>query len=126
VLRSGSIAVLEGFFLAIKTELLRSILVPLRLETMCAEVARWIRWYNDERPHRALGGATPTEIFDGRVPAHRKPRIEPRARYPGRSPCAGPPAKVRGRRGSQLRLVVRGLDGGRPDVVPVVELIDAA
>jgi len=41
-------------------------------------------WFNAERPHTFLGGATPDEIYFGRMPACRKPRLEPRHRWPRR------------------------------------------
>lgn len=122
----GSIAVIERFWLTLKTELLRRILVPLRLETLCAEVTRYVDWYNAERPHRSLGGATPLEICEERRPANRRARFEPRARYPAKSPCAAPVARVRGKCGVKLRLVVSGFEGGDPKLVPHVELRKAA
>jgi hypothetical protein len=124
--KHGSIAVTERFFLTLKNELLRRILVPLRLETMCSEIARCVGWYNEARPHRSLGGATPCEIYDGVVPANRGARVEPRARYPVDSPCAAPAAKVRGRRGVKLELVTAGYEGGKAALVPVIELRNAA
>ena len=124
--KHGSIAVTERFFLTLKTELLRRILVPLRLETMCSEIGRYVRWYNEARPHRSLGGATPCEIFDGAKPANRLARVEPRARYPIESRCAAPAARVRGRRAVKLELVAGGFDGGDAALVPVIALRNAA
>lgn len=124
--KHGSIAVTERFFLTLKNELLRRILVPLRLETMCFEIARYVRWYNEARPHRSLGGATPCEVYDGVEPANRDARVEPRARYPVESRCAAPAARVRGRRGVKLELVTGGFEGGNAALVPVIALRDAA
>ena len=47
----------------------------------------------------------PIEIYLGREPAHEKPRIEPRARYP-----AKPGERLRARRGANVRLEVDCLD----------------
>jgi putative transposase len=124
--KHGSIAVTERFFLTLKNELLRRILVPLRLETMCFEIARYVRWYNEARPHRSLGGATPCEVYDAVEPANRDARVEPRARYPIESRCAAPAARVRGRRGVKLELVTGGFDGGDAALVPVIALRNAA
>ncbi len=124
--RSGSIAVLERFFLTLKEELLRRILVPLRLETMSFELSRYVAWYNEARPHRSLGGATPCEVYEGAIAAHRKPRFEPRARYPAASPCAAPRARVRGRCGVKLELVVGGFAGRDSKLMPTIELRKAA
>lgn len=95
--KHGSIAVTERLFLTLKNELLRRILVPLRLETMCSEIGRYVGWHNEARPHRSLGAATPCEVCDLAKPANRRHRVEPRARYPVGRPCAAPAVRVRGR-----------------------------
>ncbi len=76
------------------------------------------------KPHAGLAGATPDEIYFGRRPAHRRPRFEPRARWPRSSRCARPHAPVRGRPGVRLALDVRYLEGRAH--LPVVSLTRAA
>ncbi|HMO11738.1 MAG TPA: DDE-type integrase/transposase/recombinase, partial [Actinotalea sp.] len=125
--KHGSIAVTERFFRALKAECLRGTLVPLRLDELCAQIARWCRWYDQARPHQGLGGRTPVEVYEQcLVPANRAPRLEPRARYPADSPCAGPQATVRGTRGARLKLVVDGFEGGAVRDLPTVGLRRAA
>ncbi|WP_022856217.1 integrase core domain-containing protein [Thermodesulfobacterium thermophilum] len=34
-----------------------------RLEEVCEKVTEWIRSYNEERPHSALGYMTPMEVW---------------------------------------------------------------
>jgi transposase InsO family protein len=115
----GSIALIERFVLTLKSEGLRRILVPLRQTEITAEVSAIVDWYNACRPHEALGGATPNEIYRGRRPACRGPRIEPRARYPTRRG-----ERVRGKRGAVVRLMI-GHHEGRSHL-PVVRLRVAA
>ena len=83
-------------------------------------VASYIFWYNHHRPNTALGGRTPEERYR-RIPAAcRRPRFEPHPRWPRGSPCAAPPAKVRGDPGARLELVVTWHDGQKH--LPVVGL----
>ena len=102
----GSIAAIERFIRTLKTESLRRILVPLRLHAMRQEVTFAIAWYNTYRPHTFLGGRTPEERYRRIAAACRRPRWEPRPHWPTDSPCAGPQAKVRGKPGVCLELVV--------------------
>lgn len=37
---------------------------PLRIEDLAERVRTWARWYNTERPHRALDGRTPAQAWD--------------------------------------------------------------
>jgi len=116
----GSIAVIERFIRALKDEGLRRILVPLDLRKMRAEANAIIAWYNTCRPHTALVGRTPDERYR-RIPAAcRRPRFEPRPHWPGNSPCASPPAKVRGEPGVNLQLVVDFHQGRKH--LPIVTL----
>jgi hypothetical protein len=64
------------------------------------------------------------EVYDKRFPACRRPRDEPRARWPGGSPSARPLALVRGRPGTRLELDV-SFQGGRKHL-PIVLLTRAA
>ncbi len=87
--KSGSIAIIERFFHALKDEMLRKLsIVPLRLPAMRREVAAYVLWYQTHRPHQSLGGRTPSEVRDGVVPARERGRVEPRARYPNTNPSA--------------------------------------
>jgi putative transposase len=116
----GSIAVIERFIRTLKDEGLRRILVPLDLRKMRAEADAIVAWYNTCRPHTTLGGRTPDERYR-RIPAAcRRPRFEPRPHWPGNSPCASPPAKVRGEHGVRLQLVVDFHQGRKH--LPVVAL----
>jgi hypothetical protein len=40
------------------------------LEELQAQLDGFVRYYNDERPHRALGRKTPRSAFDAMVKAH--------------------------------------------------------
>ena len=118
--RYGSIAVAERFILSMKNELTRRLLVPLGLARMRSELASFFNWYNVERPHEFLDGATPVEILLRRRPANKRPRLEPRPRYPADARCAAPSVKAR-EVGCVLKLVVSG-----PQHLPVVRLKKAA
>jgi putative transposase len=120
----GSISVVERLIRTMKSEAIRRILVPLDRRAFRREVSLFVEWYNGHRPHSTLQAASPDEIYFKRPPASRAPRYEPRRRWPRGSPCARPPAPVRGRRGQQLALVVSHL-GGRKHL-PIIELKEAA
>ncbi len=118
--KHGSIAVIERFIRSLKSEGLRRILIPLNIRRMQQELAAVVGWYNTHRPHTWLGGRTPEERYQ-RIPAAcRRPRFEPRARWPRGSPCASPRAKVRGKPGVCLQLVVEHHAGRRH--LPIVTL----
>ena len=116
----GSIAVIERFIRTLKDEGLRRILVPLSLRTMRAEANAIIAWYNTCRPHTTLGGRTPDERYRRVASACRRPRFETRPQWPNGSPCASPPATVRGAPGVRLQLVVDFHQGRRH--LPIVTL----
>jgi putative transposase len=120
----GSISVVERLIRTMKVEALRRILVPLDRRAFRSEVGLFVHWHNTYRPHSTLAAATPDEIYLDYLPRARAPRFEPRRRWPRGSPCAGPPAPVRGRRGQRLALVVTHLAGRRH--LPIVELKKAA
>jgi len=122
--RYGSIAVLERFMRTLKAEGLRRILVPLGLPEMRLETSAFVRWYNEHRPHSSLDGATPREVYEERRPANRRPRFEPRARYPGDGSCAAPRVGARVRPGAELRVVVSRFEGA--EHLPVVDIKRAA
>jgi transposase InsO family protein len=122
--KHGSIAVVERFILTMKTLCTRVILVPLRRETMRSELELFRRWYNESRPHMTLKGATPDEIYHGRHPTCRYPRLEPRAHWPRRSSCARPGVPIRGWPGQRLGLHVEFTSGRKQ--LPTVSLRSAA
>jgi len=68
-------------------------------------------WYNEFRPHMALSGRTPDEVYFRRLPANRRPRLEPSPRWPRGSPCAKPQALVAGQPGDRFVLELRHYDG---------------
>jgi hypothetical protein len=111
---SRATAVVERFFRSLKDEWLRRTTIPLRSN------AAYVEWFHEYRPHQGLGGRTPNEVLGGEKPANERARIEPRARWPAESPCAGPWAKPSTKALSRLSLVVRFHGGHRH--MPVVEL----
>jgi transposase InsO family protein len=106
----GSIALVERCIRTLKEEGVRRWLVPIRWRTLVQELSFFADRYNGQRPHAGLAGATPDEIYFGRLPAHHRPRFEPRARWPRSSRCARPQAPGRGRPGVRLALEVRYLE----------------
>jgi transposase InsO family protein len=77
--KQGSIAVVERFIGTLKRDCTRLLaFVPLCRRSFYSELALFVRWYNAERPHITLAGATPDEVYFARRPACRRPRFEPR------------------------------------------------
>ena len=113
----GSIAIIERFWLSLKDECFRRILVPFAKPAFDAELLAYLHWYDTARPHQSLRGATPAEILAGCSRASTDRRIETRERFP--LPKTGPPIR---RLEGELKLVV-SYQGGR-EHLPVVELID--
>jgi hypothetical protein len=104
----GSLAVVERVIGTLKRAGLRRILIPYLIDEMQREVALLVGWSNEHRPHQALDGATPDEVYEQRLPANRSPRIEPRPHWPRPSPCAAPRTLVARQPGDQRKLVVEG------------------
>jgi putative transposase len=75
--KHGSIAVIERIIRTLKDECTRRILVPQTQRGFHRELASFLEWYNEYRPHMTLGGKTPNEVYFGQPPANRLPRIEP-------------------------------------------------
>jgi transposase InsO family protein len=122
--KHGSIAVVERLIRTFK-ELLRQLpLVPMRQKEFREELSLLTDWYNEHRPHMILAGRTPDEVYHNRFPANRKPRYEPRSRWPRGSPCAKPWALTRGRPGARLELDLTFLEGRKH--LPIVALKRAA
>jgi len=122
--KHGSIAVVERVILTLKGVLAYLPLVPYRREAFQRELADIADWYNEHRPHTWLGGRTPDEVYAGRFPANRRPRFEPRSRWPRGSPCAKPWALVRGSPGAKVVLEV-GFHRNKKHL-PIVRLHRAA
>ncbi|MBN2193852.1 MAG: transposase, partial [Polyangiaceae bacterium] len=81
--RHGSIALVERFIRTLKSEGLRRLIaIPLAAAAMAEELAVFVEWYNEHRPHRGLGGATPNELHYGRPRARDAPRFEVRGKHP--------------------------------------------
>jgi putative transposase len=107
----GSVSIIERFIRSMKNEGTRKIRVPLSLNSMRRETSYYVNWYNQHRPHSGLLGKTPVEMFKGKRPANKKPRYEPRLRWPRGSPCAVPWARVKGKTGAKLVLVLQEFQG---------------
>jgi putative transposase len=118
--KQGSIAVVERTIRTLKEMLRLLILIPLRQAAFRKELDLIVEWYNTHRPHAALGGRTPDEVYFAKFPACRRPRYEPRAKWPRASPSARPWALTRGRPGARLELEIH-YHGGRTHL-PVVML----
>ena len=56
-----------------KNECTSHILVSLRLGVMRRELGSYAMWYNMHRPHQALGGRTPGEVYADLRPANAGP-----------------------------------------------------
>ena len=106
--KKGSIAVIERFIGSLKSECMDVILVPIREEAFRHELALFSDWYNQHRPHSALRGQTPVEIYGGMKPASQSSRFEPRARRPT---GASHKASASGERGATFRLEVSHYSG---------------
>jgi putative transposase len=122
--RYGSISLIERFIGSFKVECVRRISVPLRRVEAHEEFGLWLRWNNQHRPHQALNGRTPDEVWFGRPPENEKPRLETRRNWPRDSLCAMPWAPIDGRRGARVAIEVRHF-GGRKHL-PVIRLTRTA
>jgi transposase InsO family protein len=118
--KHGSVVVIERFIRSVKQECVRGILVPLRLDEMRRELALYCGWYNEHRPHEALGGSTPLEVYARLPPANEEPRWEPRERWPRGARWGRARAAIRGNRGVRLELRLSYVDGRRH--LPVVAI----
>jgi transposase InsO family protein len=99
----GSIALIERSWRSMKQECFRRVsVVTFAHAAIQVELDAYTTWYNEHRPHRALGGRTPSEVRDELVPASERPALEPRARFP-LVPRAGP-ARLRRRLRGRIEL----------------------
>jgi len=111
----ASIAIVERFIRSMKQECMRCLLVPSSLAAMRREVGLYAIWYNTVRPHMALAGKTPREVYESRTVRRR--RFEPRPKWPY-------PLRRRRASGDKLRLTVSYIEGRKH--LPVIELRRAA
>jgi hypothetical protein len=105
-------------------EALRLTVIPTRRLGIDQEMTILIDWYNEHRPHMSLHGKTPDEVYFRRFPANRRPRMEPRPKWPRASPCAGPHALVAGKPGVRFDIKVEHVGGHAH--LPIVRLRRAA
>jgi transposase InsO family protein len=122
--KHGSIAVLERFIGTMKREGTRRWLIPMCRTTFRNELKPFIDWYNEHRPHSALDGCTPYEVYHSLPPANRQPRCEPRPRWPRKSRCAKPQTLVAGKPGDEFTLKIDFVNGRKH--LPIVTLKRAA
>jgi transposase InsO family protein len=120
----GSIAVVERFILTLKQIMGQLQLIPLRRQSFRKELDAILLWYNKHRPHTTLGGKTPHEVYEKRFPGNRKPRVEPRPRWPRGSPCARPQTLVAGKPGDRFNVIVSYQ--GKRRHLPIMSLSRAA
>lgn len=116
----GSIAVVERFIRTLKDECTRRIAIRLRRDDMRGELAFYLAWYNEHRPHEYLDGRTPNEVYHDRSAANQAARIEVRANWPPGAPCAAPIVPVDAEPGQKVELVV-SYHAGRKHL-PVIQL----
>ena len=76
----ASIAIVERFIRSMKQECTRCLLVPMSSVAMRRELRSYATWYSTHRPHMALAGRTPEEVYRARTPRRR--RFEPRPNWP--------------------------------------------
>ncbi len=68
-------AVIERFFLSLKDEWLRRILIPLDRDAMQRDLSCYFDWFARQRPHQGLDGRTPQEVYDG-VPVVAREKLK--------------------------------------------------
>ena len=78
--KKGSIALIERLWRTLKDVLGLRLLRPLVAEDLRRKVEVGLVHYAHFRPHQALGGATPAEIYFGRTPKHLSAIPPPRGR----------------------------------------------
>jgi transposase InsO family protein len=122
--KHGALAINERFNLTLKNECTRRLLVPFCPDGFWRELFLFVNWYNERRPNMGLDGRTPDEVYYDRATANEQPRYETRPRWPRGSPCAGPPAPLKGDPGVRIALDLR-FEAGRKHL-PIVGLKQAA
>jgi transposase InsO family protein len=111
--KPGSIAVVERFIRTLKDYLGILSVRSLIRWSFQREITLFISWYNADRPHTTLQGATPDEVYFRGRPACRQPRFEPRPGWPRASPCAAPRTLVKGQAGVRFQLSVEFVSRNR-------------
>jgi transposase InsO family protein len=78
--KKGSIALIERLWRTLKDTLGLRLMGPLVAEDLVAKIDLGFLHYAYFRPHQALGGATPAEIYFGRTPSQLSAIPPPRGR----------------------------------------------
>lgn len=89
---------------------------------LASRIQQYLLWYHAHRPHQGLEGRTPNEVVQAQRPANKRPRHEPRPRWPRGARCANPQAPPRRAPPGRLALVVDRDEIG----LPIVRLERAA
>ena len=121
----SSIAVIERFNRTFKQFNRSLALVSMAQKSFRDECVCFMDWYNEHRPHATLNGKTPNEVYSKeKFPANRKPRIEPREKWPRASFCAKPQTLVAGQPGDRFLMRVDFYQGHQH--LPIVTLSRSA
>jgi len=80
--KHGSIAVVERCNRTLKHEHLRQLDATACRQRIVDDIADYVRWYNEQRPHAALAGRTPHEALNATPHPLTVRRFEPRERMP--------------------------------------------
>ena len=94
-----------------KDECTRRIIVPTSQSEFERELALWMKWYNSHRPHMALRGRIPDEVYFKMRVANTLPRIEPRVGLKHSSPCAAPRVMMAGKAGRKVNVQLSFIEG---------------
>jgi transposase InsO family protein len=78
--KKGSIALIERLWRTLKDTLGLRLLRPLAAQDLAEKIELGLLHYAHFRPHQALAGATPSEIYFGRTPSHLSAIPPPRGR----------------------------------------------
>src|ERR1039457_5196875 len=87
--KKGSIALIERLWRTLKDTLGLRLMGPLAAQDLAEKIELGLVHYSYFRPHQALGGATPAEIYFGRTPSHLSAIPPPRGR-PDEGPVDSP------------------------------------
>jgi hypothetical protein len=64
-------SIVESVNKTVKYQSLYLTIIP-NMEALKEHLARWVRIYNDERPHCAHGYLTPSEVYEGAIVESRR------------------------------------------------------
>jgi transposase InsO family protein len=87
--KKGPVALIERLWRTLKNSLGLKLLRPLAIEDLERKIRMGLLHYAHFRPHLALGGATPANVYFGRVRAHLS-AVPPLRRRPTDRPSASP------------------------------------